>query len=203
MCIPVNPKLDPAREERSPVKLNMGCGHNKVPGYLNVDLSAECTPDYVCDLEVLPWIWPDHSVDAVRFNHCLEHLGQESKVFLGMMKELYRVCKNESKIEINVPHPKHDNFLGDPTHVRVITPEVLSLFDKRLNDEWKKTGAANTPLAHYLGVDFAISKFKTVLDEPYGKLFASGKITGPDMEVIVRERNNVVSEFRIELTVRK
>lgn len=185
------------------MKLNMGCGHNKVPGYLNVDLSAECAPDYVCDLEVLPWIWPDNSVDAVRFNHCLEHLGQESKVFLGMMKELYRVCKNESKIEINVPHPRHDNFLGDPTHVRVITPEVLSLFDKRLNDEWKKTGAANTPLAHYLGVDFAISKFKTVLDEPYGKLFASGKITGPDMEVIVRERNNVVSEFRIELTVRK
>lgn len=185
------------------MKLNMGCGHNKVDGFVNVDLSAECQPDCVWDLEVFPWIWSDSSVDAVRFNHCLEHLGQDSRIFLGIMKELYRVCKNESRIEINVPHPRHDNFIGDPTHVRVITPQVLTLFDKRLNDQWQESGAANTPLAHYLGVDFAINKSTAVLDQPYRRMFASGQISDPDMQVIIRERNNVILEYRIELLVRK
>jgi len=185
------------------MKLNMGCGHHKVEGYLNVDLSPVCEPDLVCDLEVLPWIWADDSVEVVRFNHCLEHLGQDSKVFLGMMKELYRICKNEAKIEINVPHPRHDNFIGDPTHVRVITPQLLSLFDRRLNDEWKRTNASSTPLAHYLGVDFVVTKAMTVLAEPYGQLFHSGKISAADMETMARERNNVVSEYRIEMVAKK
>lgn len=185
------------------MKLNMGCGHNKIDGYLNVDMSPECQPDLICDLEVLPWVWPDNSVDAVRFNHSLEHLGQQSAVFLGMMKELYRVCRNDAIIEIGVPHPRHDNFIGDPTHVRVITPQLLALFDRRLNDEWKKLGAANSPLAHYLGVDFVVVEAITVLAEPYSEMYSSGKISPEDLDVMLRERNNIASEYRIKLAVRK
>jgi len=185
------------------MKLNLGCGYNKVNGYINVDLSPECQPDLVCDLEKLPWIWLDNTIDAVRFNHSLEHIGQQTDVFLGIMKELYRVCKNNSKIEINVPHPRHDNFIGDPTHVRIITPQLLSLFDKSLNDEWKKLGAANTPLAHYLGVDFFISNLSLTLDEPYSTMYSSGQISQTDLDTILRERNNIASEYRIEMSVRK
>ncbi|MGA7750157.1 MAG: hypothetical protein WCA63_08415 [Gallionella sp.] len=185
------------------MKLNLGCGHNKIDGYLNVDMSPECQPDLVCDLEVLPWVWLDNSVDAVRFNHSLEHLGQQSRVFLGMMKELYRVCKNNAIVEVNVPHPRHDNFIGDPTHVRVITPQLLTLFDKRLNDEWKRKGGANSPLAHYLSVDFAVTKAITMLAEPYSQMYSSGQISQTDLDVMLREKNNIASEYRIELTVRK
>lgn len=185
------------------MKLNMGCGHHKVDGCLNVDLSLECEPDLVCDLEVLPWARPDDSVEMVRFNHCLKHLGQESKVFLGMMKELNRICENEAEIEINAPHPWHDNFIGHPAHVHAITPQLLSLFDRRLNDEWKKSNAASTPLTHYLGVDFVVTKAMTVLAEPHSQLFHSDKISAPDMEVIARERNYGVSEYRIEVLARK
>ena len=93
------------------MKLNMGCGHNKREGYVNVDMSPVCNPDVVWDLETLPWPWQDNSVDGVLFNHSLEHLGQIARVFLGMMKELYRVCRDGAEIEINVPHPRHDNFI--------------------------------------------------------------------------------------------
>ncbi len=163
------------------MKLNMGCGHNKMPDYVNVDLSPACDPDMVCDLEVLPWPVDDDSVDTVRFNHSLEHLGQDSRVFLGMMKELYRVCRNGAEIEIIVPHPRHDAFIGDPTHVRIITPGTLNLFNRALCDECKRIGAANTPLAHYLDVDFRLVRWNSVLAEPYSTQFEKGgAIRGDD-----------------------
>ncbi|MES2281118.1 MAG: hypothetical protein V4542_06865 [Pseudomonadota bacterium] len=185
------------------MKLNMGCGHNKMDGYINVDMFPECQPDVVCNLEMLPWPWLDSSVEEVVFNHCLEHLGQQSQIFLGMMKELYRICKNNAVIEINVPHPRHDNFIGDPTHVRVISPQLLYLFDKSLNDEWKRIGAANSPLAHYLGVDFVVTTAQTVLGHPYGQMFTDGEITSDDLDTMIRERNNIAEEYRIKLAVRK
>lgn len=185
------------------MKLNMGCGHNKIDGFINVDSSPVCRPDVVCNLEVTPWPWKDSSVKEVLFNHSLEHLGADPKVFLALMKELYRVCVNGAIISINVPHPRHDNFIGDPTHVRVISPQVLSLFNKELNDEWQKMRDPNTPLAHYLGVDFAIIKYVTVLDEPYASQHQTGAISDELIGIALREKNNVASEFRITLRVRK
>jgi predicted SAM-dependent methyltransferase len=104
------------------MNLNMGCGYNKRAGYVNVDVSPTCAPDVVCDLELVPWPWRNDEADEVLFNHSLEHLGQTSKAFLEIIKELYRICKHNARIEINVPHPRRDDFINDPTHVRIITP---------------------------------------------------------------------------------
>lgn len=181
----------------------MGCGHNKIDGYINVDKMPECNPDVVCDLEKFPWLWESNSVETVRFNHCLEHMGQETSIFLGIMKELYRVCKNNAEVEINVPHPRHDNFIGDPTHVRIITPQMLKLFDKQLNIKWINEGVSNTSLALYLGVDFLISEAIGVLEEPYNQMLYSGEISNDQIGVFERERNNIVLEYRIKLKVLK
>ena len=185
------------------MKLNMGCGYNKREGWINVDSVKACAPDVLHDLESLPWPWTNDSADSVRFNHSLEHMGREPAVFLGMMQELYRVCRNRAEIEIAVPHPRHDNFLGDPTHVRIITPSLLQLFDRRACDEFKRLGGSNTPFAHYLNVDFAITSVVTVLDEPYFGRYASKELSDDDIARMSRELNNVVSEYRIFLVVRK
>jgi predicted SAM-dependent methyltransferase len=181
----------------------MGCGHNKVTGYVNVDLSPECAPDLVFDLESVPWPWEDNSIDAVRFNHSLEHLGESSRTFLDMMRELYRVCKNNAEVEINVPHPRHDDFLNDPTHVRVITPALLTLFDRQLNDKWKREGVSNSPLAHYLNVDFSLTRVQIVLSEPYFTQYKERTITDENVAAMMRDINNVVSEYRMVMTARK
>jgi SAM-dependent methyltransferase len=185
------------------MKLNMGCGHNKIDGWVNVDMFEECAPDVLWDLERLPWPWPNDSVDGVLFFHSLEHLGQDTRKFLTMMQELYRVCRHGAEIQIAVPHPRHDDFIGDPTHVRIITPDLLALFSRRQCDEWQKMGAPNSPLAHYLHVDFEIVNVETVLDEPYATQRQDELLSSGDVEQMVRELNNVIREYRILMVARK
>jgi hypothetical protein len=185
------------------MKFNMGCGHNKMAGWVNVDSQAASEPDQVWDLEQTPWPWPDDCAKAVAFVHSLEHMGREPSVFLAIMRELYRISAPGCVVEIRVPHPRHDNFLNDPTHVRPITGQVLQLFDKELNDQWKTAGAANTPLAHYTGVDFTISGYVLIVSERYRQMLDSGEVDNDALVRLSEERNNVIEELRIKLTARK
>ncbi|HEY8118685.1 MAG TPA: hypothetical protein VIE91_05550 [Methylophilaceae bacterium] len=185
------------------MKLNLGCGFNKKAGCINIDKFDACQPDMVLDIELTPWPFKTGEVEEVIFNHSLEHVGANAEVFFGIMRELYRVCSAGAKIQINVPHPRHDHFLNDPTHVRVITPQLLSLFSKRLNREWKKNGVSNSPLAIYLDVDFEVKTVAQVLEKKYMDLLNNGKISEQELATIINERNNIVSEYQIALEVIK
>ncbi len=113
------------------LKLNLGCGDLKMPGYINVDKYG--TPDIKHDLESFPWPWETNSVSEIILIHVLEHLGQDIETYFGIFKEMYRICFHGAKIRIVVPHFRHDFFYDDPTHVRVVTPLGLQLFSKKQN----------------------------------------------------------------------
>jgi predicted SAM-dependent methyltransferase len=185
------------------LKLNLGCGYNRLDGHVNVDSSAVCSPDLVVNLEETPWPWPSDSADTVVFNHSLEHMCAATDRFLALMSELYRVCCDKALIRICVPHPRHNDFIDDPTHVRIITPQLLSLFDRTKNDEWRANKCSNTPLAHYLGVDFHITHLEIWLEEPYSSQMQSGQLTTQQLDLEVKTKNNVAKEYRIEMRARK
>jgi hypothetical protein len=185
------------------VKLNLGCGNHKRPGFVNVDVSAQCLPDVTFDLEATPWPWESNSAETVCFVHSLEHMGGDPRVFREVIRELYRVCTNGAEVFIQVPHPRHDDFITDPTHVRAITPATLSHLSRRVNLEWLRNGAANTPLAIYWHVDFEITKVRYIADEPYRSQLAKGELSPEGIEQLSRERNNVIKEISISLVVNK
>jgi hypothetical protein len=184
-----------------PLKLNLGCGSQMLPGWLNVDKFG--APDLVCDLEATPWPWPDNSVEEVLLSHVLEHLGRDPGVFIAIMKELYRVCRANARVKIVVPHPRHDSFLMDPTHVRPVLPGTLEMFSRKANLEWQGSKAANTPLALYHDVDFEIVSSTSLLDEPYRSLFRDGKLATDQLQEMERSLNNVVLQVEIALKVVK
>ena len=99
------------------LKLNLGCGRDIRPGWVNVD----CTPghgvDLVFDLEKarrleLPFE-PD-SVNDILLSHALEHIHD----VYGLMEELYRVAIHWAPLTIRVPYGASDDAWIDPTHVR-------------------------------------------------------------------------------------
>jgi hypothetical protein len=177
------------------MRLNLGCGGRKYPDWINVDKFAACSPDQVVDLEQFPWPWADSTVDEVRMYHVLEHLGATTEIYLGIIKELYRVCRDNAAIHIIVPHPRHDDFLNDPTHVRVVTPVSFTLLSQAKNREWLATGVSNTPLALYLDVDFAVESESHVMEDPWGKLFEQNKLPLADLQHAVRLYSNVIRQF--------
>jgi hypothetical protein len=185
------------------MRFNMGCGHNRLDGWRNVDASPICHPDEVVDLEQTPWPWADNCAAEIRFHHSLEHMGGDPKVFLALMQELYRIAAPDCVVRIDVPHPRHDNFLNDPTHVRPITPDLMRLFDREKNDQWQTQGLENTPLAHYLSVDFVLETVKIKLDQPWRADLEQGRITKAEVDRAVRLYNNVASDFYLVLRARK
>lgn len=183
------------------IKLNLGCGtHVGPPGFINVDKYPPA--DILCDLEnpddaYHHWPWEPDSVDEVIFYHSLEHMGKTPEGFFLIMKELYRACCADAKIVITVPHPRHDDFINDPTHVRIITPLILELFSKKNNEMWAKEGQPNTPLALQLGVDFEIADCSAHVEKDYHGLPESA------IRDAMMKYNNVIKFMTITLKVIK
>ena len=185
------------------MKLNLGSGNKILDGYVNVDKFDLYDIDIKHDLERFPYPFDDNSVEEIILAHVLEHLGQAPEGFINIIKEIYRICKNQALINIIVPHPRHEAFVSDPTHVRPITGLGLSLFDKDLNEEWEKLGAANTPLALIHKVNFKIEETRYDIEKDILAKVKDGTIDQNKLKYMVKYYNNVVSQIDIKWRVIK
>jgi hypothetical protein len=179
------------------LRLNLGCGMNRLDGYVNVDRHGE--PDLRHDLEVVPWPWLDDSVSEVLLKHVLEHLGRDPTRYLEIMKELYRICQDGATIRIVVPHHRHEYFFNDPTHVRAVTAEGMNLFSQRLNRKWIAQGFSHSPLGIYLGIDFEVIDVKLKPSELWRRLYPQRPV---DTTALLQQsalHNNLVEE--VQMTV--
>jgi ADP-heptose:LPS heptosyltransferase len=185
------------------VKINLGCGSDYMQGWLNVDQWPEANPDLVMNLEQLPWKLADDCADEILLKHVLEHVGQSSNTFLGIMQELYRISRPGALIRIHVPHPRHNDFIGDPTHVRPILPEMFHCFDLAAVETWQEAHLPGTPLAKYLKVDFEVANVQHHLTQYWLKEHHEGRVDAAGIMRAIENYNNVVEWTDITLRVRK
>lgn len=101
-------------------------------GYINVDKYDSFQPEVVHDLECFPWPFDDDSVDEIEMHHSLGHMGATTEIFLKIIQELYRISRSNCILRISVPHPRSYGFEGDPSHVRMVAPQIMSLFSLKI-----------------------------------------------------------------------
>jgi hypothetical protein len=179
------------------MRLNLGCGYKKLPGYINVDKLALFQPDQVVDLEKLPWPWQTDDAEEVMLSHVLEQLGAAPDLYLGIMKELYRVCRDGATVTVVAAHPRHDTFLDNPANVRPITVDGLLLFSQSFFRQNQAQGYPDRPLGAELGIDFTIQSLNMALDEPWHGKLQRKEISEAEVQQAVRGNNNVASSITI------
>lgn len=82
-------------------KLNLGCGRNIIPGWINADLIAHSSEVFPMDAS-RPFPFPDNSFDYVFSEHMFEHLdllGQQN-----MMRECHRVLRPGGVLRLAMPN---------------------------------------------------------------------------------------------------
>lgn len=79
------------------VRLNLGCGPQRIEGWVNVDSSPDEEPDVVADVCALPF--EDESVDEIYASHILEHIPHDVPV----LEEWHRVLAPGGTICVIVP----------------------------------------------------------------------------------------------------
>lgn len=183
------------------MKLNLGCGQNRLEGYVNIDKYPTFQPDLLWDLEQTPYPFEAGSVTEIAATHVLEHLGQVPDIFLGVIKELHRILAPGGIMVVKVPHFRGDGYWGDPTHVRPITPVIMGLFSKKNCRMFAERGWPNTPLADYLDIDLEVDNVTYSLMSPWSERHQAGQLPQAELEHAMHTQWNVVDE--IAMTIRK
>ncbi len=117
-------------KEKSGIRLDIGCGSNKQPGFIGMDYRPVEGVDIVQDLEEFPWKdLPDESVLVAIASHVLEHINPAKGTFIRFMDEVWRILKPEGEFAIVVPYAGSPGYWQDPSHINPITENTLEYFD--------------------------------------------------------------------------
>lgn len=92
--------------------LDVGCGVNKYPGAIGIDINAATAADVICDLDRFPYPFADESFDSIRVIHVIEHLTD----VIRAMEEFHRLARPGGRVRIETPHYTDFSSFCDPTH---------------------------------------------------------------------------------------
>lgn len=114
-------------------KLNLGCGEQKMDGFIGIDISSKCNPQYCWDLKKIPYPkeWADN-VDYIRADNLIEHF--EPNTAIKVINEWNRILKKGGILWIRVPVLKmgeeyFEAVFRDPTHLNVFTENSFDYWD--------------------------------------------------------------------------
>lgn len=92
--------------------LDVGCGNNKYPGAVGIDVNPRTQADVIHDLGVVPYPFDDNEFDEVFSHHVVEHVPD----VMAFISELHRITRPGGRIRLITPHYSNPDWPTDPTH---------------------------------------------------------------------------------------
>ncbi len=154
--------------EKSKLRLNIGCGNDIRPGFINCDKVHIPGIDRIVDLDdTLPF--ESASVDEIILMDVLEHVEDVIKT----VEELHRILKKGGLIYARVPYWNSWAAYADPTHKRGFHEFSFSFYDP--GSDWCKSRPYYTK-----------ARFQKVNVSPL--LYMFSPYFGPRKEVEIRNK---------------
>lgn len=127
-------------------RLNLGCGTDIKEGYVNLDMVEKEGVDVVHDLNKYPYPFDDNTFDEVVMCDVLEHLDNIIKT----IEEIWRICKNNAMVYIDVPNYNSFNQVSNPQHKLLFNYETFDSISQNKGGEMKEG------LNHYTKAKFDV-----------------------------------------------
>jgi len=109
------------------MRLNLGCGHDVLPGWVNVDASAKLGKAVqVWDLDVPPWPWDTGSAEEIRGIDIFEHVDDP----VLFMTECHRILQPGGVLRLQTGYYQWVDAFTDPTHKRFPTEYTFDFWVK-------------------------------------------------------------------------
>jgi len=94
-------------------KLNLGCGKDIKPGFVNADF-VKTHPDVIeVDFTKFPYPFKDNEFDEIHCYDVLEHLAETREEYKNVINEMKRITNNKGVWFIKVPHDTNPSFFGE------------------------------------------------------------------------------------------
>ena len=107
-------------------KLNLGCGTDILPDYVNLDYYKFQGVDVVWNVNKTPFPFKANTFSRIKAFHVIEHV--ESVV--SIIQELFRISKPGAIIDIEVPYYTGLNAVKDPTHKHFFAAATFDFFER-------------------------------------------------------------------------
>jgi len=96
------------------IRLDVGCGFSKQPGFVGMDKRKVSGVDVVHDAEKFPWPFDPESCALIMASHLIEHI--KPWLQIDFFDECWRILEPGGLLAIATPYATSFGFYQDPTH---------------------------------------------------------------------------------------
>jgi len=113
----------------TPMKLDVGCGFAKQPGYVGMDVFPAEGVDVFHNFDEFPYPFADDTFDEIKCYNSLEHVDD----FISTVIEFHRILKNGGLLRVLCPHYSGPDAYRDPTHKTFFAYTTFDMFTEGLS----------------------------------------------------------------------
>ena len=154
-------------------RLDIGCGMNKIPGAVCLDIDPKVNPDILHNLNNFPYPIPDNSFNEIYAKHVVEHLNDPA----GFMREMNRILKAGGTVFIETPHFSSRVAYSEPQHKLFFSYFMFNSIINGLDLEVIKQRITFYKSFRMVGISYLANKFPDNYERFWTYIFPAENVT--------------------------